>query len=61
MSSGNLSDLIGGPDGFSDFFDSLQGFSLPSSKSTFSQLLKEKCLREVVRIGNIIAFHLSKL
>ena len=31
--------------------------SLPS---TFSQLFKEKCIREVVRIGSLIIFHLSK-
>ena len=35
--------------------------SLPSSKSTFSQPFKEKCISEVVRIGSIIIFHLSKL
>ena len=32
-----------------------------SSKSTFSQSFKEKCISEVVRIGSIIIFHLSKL
>ena len=36
--------------------------SLPSSKSsTFSQPFKEKCIREVVRIGSTIIFDLSKL
>ena len=35
--------------------------SLPSSKSTFSQPFKEKCTSEVIRIGSIIIFHLSKL
>ena len=35
--------------------------SLQSSKSTFSQRLKEKCISEVVRIGSIIILHLSKL
>ena len=35
--------------------------SLASSKSTFSQLPKEKCISEVVRIGSIILFHLSNL
>ena len=35
--------------------------SLPSSKSTFSQPFGEKCIREVVGIGSIIIFHLSKL
>ena len=35
--------------------------SLPSSKSTFSQPVKDKCISEVVRIGSIIVFHLSKL
>ena len=30
--------------------------SLPSSKSTFSQPSKEKCISEVVRIGSIIIF-----
>ena len=34
--------------------------SLPSLKSTFSQPFKEKCTREVARIGSIISFHLSK-
>ena len=34
--------------------------SLPSSKSTFSQSFKEKCTREVARIGSIIVFHVSK-
>ena len=29
-------------------------------KCTFSQLLKENCLSKVVRIGNIIIFHVSK-
>ena len=33
--------------------------SLPSSKRTFSQPFKEKCMREVVRIGSTIIFHLS--
>ena len=33
--------------------------SLPSSKSTFSQPFKDKCISDVVRIGNVI-FHLSK-
>ena len=35
--------------------------SLLSSKSTFSQTFKEKCIIEVVRIGSIIIFHLRKL
>ena len=35
--------------------------SLLSSESTFSQHLKDKCISEVVRIGSIIIFHLSKL
>ena len=35
--------------------------SLLSSKSTFSQPLKRKCISEMVRIGSIIIFHLSKL
>ena len=35
--------------------------SLPSSKSTFSQPFKEKCISEVVRIGSIIILHLIKL
>ena len=35
--------------------------SLPSSKSTFSQPFKEKFISDVVRIGHIIIFHLSKL
>ena len=35
--------------------------SLLSSKSTFSQPFKEKCVSEVVRICSIIIFHLSKL
>ena len=35
--------------------------SLPSSKSTFSQPLKEKCISEVVRIGSITIFRLSEL
>ena len=34
--------------------------SLPSSISTFSQPFKKKCTSEVVRIGSIIIFHLSK-
>ena len=34
---------------------------LPSSKSTFSQAFKEKCISEVVRIVSIIIFHLSKV
>ena len=34
---------------------------LPSSKSTFSQPSKEKCISEVMRIGSMILFHLSKL
>ena len=36
-------------------------FALPSSKSTFSQPFREKCISEVVRIGSIIMFPLSKL
>ena len=36
-----------------DYFLSL---SLPSSKSTFPQPFKEKCISEVVRIGSIIIF-----
>ena len=45
------------------FFTSLQlTLSLPSSKSTFSQPLKEKCICKVVRIGTlVIIFHSSKL
>ena len=35
--------------------------SLPSSKSTFSQPFKEKCISEVERIGSIITFYLNKL
>ena len=36
--------------------------SLPSSKLVHSlNLLKEKCISEVVRIGSIIIFYLSKL
>ena len=35
--------------------------SLLSSKSTFSQSFKEKCISEVARICSIIIFHLSKL
>ena len=35
--------------------------SLQRSKRTFSQPFKEKCKSEVVRIGSIIIFHLSKL
>ena len=35
--------------------------SLPSLKSTFSQPFKEKCKSEVVRIGSIIKFRMSKL
>ena len=34
---------------------------LPSSKSTFSQPFKDKCISKVVGIGSIIIFHLSKL
>ena len=34
--------------------------SLLSSKSTFSQPFKEKCVSEVARICSIIIFHLSK-
>ena len=33
---------------------------LPSSKTTFSQPFKEQCIREVVRVGSIIIFYLSK-
>ena len=40
---------------------SLQTLSHPSSKGSFSKLLKEKCISEVVRIGSIIFFCLSKL
>ena len=40
---------IGNPAGFS------------SSKRTFSQPFKQKCMSEVVRIGSIIIFYLSKL
>ena len=36
-------------------------FSLPSSKSTFSQPFREKCINEVVRIGSVVIFHLNKL
>ena len=35
--------------------------SLPSSKSTFSKPIKEKCMSEVAGIASIIVFHLSKL
>ena len=34
---------------------------LTSTKSTFSQPFKEKCINEVMRMGSIIMFHLSKL
>ena len=34
--------------------------SLPRCKVTFSQPFKENCMPEVVRIGSIIIFHLSK-
>ena len=34
--------------------------SLLSSKSTFSQTFKEKCISEVARVDSIIIFHLSK-
>ena len=30
----------------------------PSSKRTFSQLRKEECISEVMRIGSIIIFHM---
>ena len=43
--------------GMRDAFLTLQ---LPSSRSTFSQPFREKCISEVVRIGSIIIFHLSK-
>ena len=33
----------------------------PSSKSTFSQTFSEECMREVMRLGNIMIFRLSKL
>ena len=36
-------------------------FSLPSLKSTFSQPFKDKCISDVVRIGSVIIFHLSKV
>ena len=35
--------------------------SFSRSKSIFSQPFQEKCIREVVRVGSIIIFHLSKL
>ena len=35
--------------------------SFLSSKCTFSQHFKEKCISEVVRIGGILIFHLTKL
>ena len=35
--------------------------SLPNSKSTFSQPPKEKCIREKVKIGSRVIFHLSEL
>ena len=35
--------------------------SLPSSKSTFSRPFGEICTSEVVRIGSIFIFHLSRL
>ena len=35
--------------------------SLPSSKSIFFQPFKQSCISEVVRIGSIIIFYLSKL
>ena len=38
---------------------SLSG-SLPSSRSTFSQPFKDRCISEVARIGSLIIFHLSK-
>ena len=34
---------------------------LPRSKGTFSRPFKAKCIRDMVRIGSIIIFHLSKL
>ena len=34
---------------------------LASSKVTFSPPFEEKCISEVVRIGSMIIFHLSKL
>ena len=33
----------------------------PGSKITFSQQFKDKCISDVVRIGSIIPYHLSKL
>ena len=35
--------------------------SLPSSKRTFSKHFKEQCMSELVRIGSIKIFCLSKL
>ena len=35
--------------------------SLQSSKTTFSQPFKDKCISDILRIGSIIIFHLSKL
>ena len=34
---------------------------LPSWKSTFSQPFKQKCITELVRMGSLITFYLSKL
>ena len=39
----------------------LSTLPLPSSKSTFSQPFKDNCISELVRIGSIIIFCLSKL
>ena len=44
-----------------DEFLNLLTLSLPSSKSTFPQPRREKCIIEVVRIGSIIIFYLSKV
>ena len=43
------------------FFAYLLTFSLPSSKSAFSQPFEEKWTSEVARIGSIIIFHICKL
>ena len=43
------------------FADASLPLSLLSSKGTFSQPFKEKCISDVTRICTIIIFHLSKL
>ena len=46
---------------FHNFQFSILNLSRPSSKSTFSQPFKEKCISEVVKLGSIIIVRLSKL